>query len=104
LIEGRKEEATGRIRQGIRRLNLSHGNATGYHETISLAWVAVIARFLADHDSLEDSVRKGGFVGEVLESLRMDKVNLLNRRSSFRDLGNAVPEVPAFGDAVGNRR
>src|SRR4051794_30687807 len=43
-------EATGRIREGIRRLNLSHGNATGYHETITLAWVAVIARFLAEHD------------------------------------------------------
>jgi GNAT superfamily N-acetyltransferase len=44
------EEATGRIREGIRRFNLSHGNATGYHETITVAWVAVIARFLAEHD------------------------------------------------------
>ena len=45
-----REEATGRIREGIRRFNLSHGNTTGYHETITLAWVAVIARFLADRD------------------------------------------------------
>src|SRR4051812_272775 len=43
-------EATDRMREGIRRFNLSHGNATGYHETITLAWVAVIARFLAEHD------------------------------------------------------
>jgi hypothetical protein len=43
-------EATGRITEGIRRYNLSHGNATGYHETITLAWIAVIARFLAEHD------------------------------------------------------
>ena len=40
-----REEATSRIREGIRRFNLSHGNTTGYHETITLAWVALIARF-----------------------------------------------------------
>src|SRR4051795_11525518 len=44
------EEATGRIRDGIHRFNLSHGNTTGYHETITLAWVAVIARFLGEYD------------------------------------------------------
>jgi GNAT superfamily N-acetyltransferase len=42
--------ATDRIRDGIRRFNLSHGNTTGYHETITLAWIAVIVRFLAEHD------------------------------------------------------
>src|SRR3954447_25842219 len=59
-----RDEATGRIREGIRRFNLSHGNATGYHETITLAWVAVVARFLAenDHDHPLSSL-----VGEVLE-------------------------------------
>jgi hypothetical protein len=45
-----REEATGRIRQRILRFNLSHGNVTGYHETITLAWVAVVARFLEEHD------------------------------------------------------
>ena len=34
------------MREGIRRFNLSHGNTTGYHETITLAWIAVISRFL----------------------------------------------------------
>jgi hypothetical protein len=43
-------EATGRIREGIRRFNLSHGKTTGYHETITLAWVAVIARSLGEQD------------------------------------------------------
>jgi hypothetical protein len=43
-------EATGRIREGIRRFNRSLGNATGYHETITLAWIAVIVRFLGEHD------------------------------------------------------
>ena len=44
------EVATHRIREGIRRFNLSHGNPTGYHETITLAWIAVIVRFLAEHE------------------------------------------------------
>jgi hypothetical protein len=43
-------EATGRIKEGIRRYNESRGNRTGYHETITLAWIAVIGRFLADRD------------------------------------------------------
>ena len=34
-------------------------------------------------DSLDYSVRKGGFVGEVLEALRMDKVNLREKLSQF---------------------
>jgi hypothetical protein len=41
-----RAEAADRIRRGIRRYNLSVGNPTGYHETITLAWVAVIVRFL----------------------------------------------------------
>ena len=45
-----REEATSRIREGIRRFNLSLGNATGYHETITLAWIAVVAQFLGEHD------------------------------------------------------
>src|SRR5262249_33671464 len=40
-------EATRLIREGIRRYNEGHGNTTGYHETITLAWVAVITDFLA---------------------------------------------------------
>jgi len=45
-----REVATKRIRQGIQRFNLSHGNPTGYHETITLAWIAVISRFRERHD------------------------------------------------------
>ncbi len=50
LIRQPREEATCRIREGIQRYNLSKGNATGYHETITLAWIAVIANFLAARD------------------------------------------------------
>jgi hypothetical protein len=45
-----RDQATLRIRDGIRRYNESHGNTTGYHETITLAWVEVISRFLAGSD------------------------------------------------------
>ena len=45
-----RDDATRLIRQGILRYNASHGNQTGYHETITLAWVAVIRRFLSRQD------------------------------------------------------
>jgi hypothetical protein len=58
-----RDEATDRIRDGIRRFNLSHGNTTGYHETITLAWVAVIERFLAERDHGQPlSVLVGGLL------------------------------------------
>lgn len=34
------------MRSGIQRYNLSQGNPTGYHETITLAWLAILAREL----------------------------------------------------------
>lgn len=46
----RRDEATTLIRDSIRRHNECHENFTGYHETITLAWVAVIERFLAVRD------------------------------------------------------
>jgi hypothetical protein len=45
-----RDEATTLIRNGIGRLNERHGNLAGYHETITLAWVAVIERFLGVSD------------------------------------------------------
>jgi hypothetical protein len=46
LRSHRRDEATTLIRDGIRRHNECQENFTGYHETITLAWVAVIERFL----------------------------------------------------------
>jgi hypothetical protein len=40
-------EAIRLIREGIQRYNARQGNHTGYHETITLAWVAVVERFLS---------------------------------------------------------
>jgi hypothetical protein len=45
-----RDEATSLIRDGIQQLNERQGNLTGYHETITLAWVAVIERFLGGRD------------------------------------------------------
>ena len=45
-------DALTRLRAGIRRLNDAHGTpnspTSGYHETITVAYVRVITRFLAD--------------------------------------------------------
>jgi hypothetical protein len=44
------DEARARLRTGIRRLNESHGTAntatTGYHETVTCAYVLLLAAFL----------------------------------------------------------
>lgn len=46
-----REEATNLIRSNIQRYNVTAGGSPdGYHETITLAWIAVITRFLAEHD------------------------------------------------------
>ena len=45
-----RDVATRLIRSGIQRYNERHGNPTGYHETITLAWVAVIEWFLGERD------------------------------------------------------
>jgi hypothetical protein len=50
LTRQQEAEAIQRIRDGIQRYNLTQGNPTGYHETITLAWIAVIQRFLAVRD------------------------------------------------------
>jgi hypothetical protein len=47
LLHFPREEASRRIREGIQRYNLSRGKTDGYHETITLAWIAVISDFLA---------------------------------------------------------
>jgi hypothetical protein len=47
--EGR-ERATVLIREGIQRYNSAQDNPNGYHETITLAWVLVIERFLEARD------------------------------------------------------
>jgi hypothetical protein len=46
-----RDEATPIIRRNIQKYNLSAGGSPdGYHETITLAWIAVITQFLQAHD------------------------------------------------------
>jgi hypothetical protein len=45
-----RDQATRLMRDGVRRYNALHGRLGAYHETITLAWVAVIGRFLARAD------------------------------------------------------
>ena len=47
LVRYPRFEATERIRFGIKRLNHRFGNTTGYHETITLAWISVVSRFFS---------------------------------------------------------
>jgi len=46
LWHNSQEEATKRMRTGIQRYNRATANPTGYHETITLAWLAILAREL----------------------------------------------------------
>ena len=45
------EEATGKVTSGIRRLAETYGK-TGYHETITLFWLRVVACFVAERENL----------------------------------------------------
>jgi hypothetical protein len=60
-----RDDAIRLIRTGIQRHNERNGNFTGYHETITLAWVAVIERFLRDRDlDVAVSVLAGELLGQ----------------------------------------
>ena len=55
------EDALVRLRDGIRRLNDAHGTpnteSEGYHETVTRAYVALIADFLARQDDIDALVQ-----------------------------------------------
>jgi hypothetical protein len=45
-----RDDATRLIRSGIQRYNTAQRKGLAYHETITLAWIEVISRFLDDQD------------------------------------------------------
>lgn len=66
------DEALVRLREGIRRLNDTHGTlntaSSGYHETITRAYVTLLAAFLArcsDERSIDGRVARLGASGLV---------------------------------------
>jgi hypothetical protein len=94
-----RDDATRLVRDGIQRHNESQGNRTGYHETITLAWVAVIERFLGTRDlDVPMSVLARELLGQC-----GDKDYLLrfySRERLFSDEARACwvpPDVAAVG-------
>ena len=97
------------IRDGIRQYNESQGNRTGYHEMITLAWIAVIVRLLAGRDRnrpffvLADELVEECADKEYLarfysrERLFSDEAR---GRWVFPDLAAIEQPEPAGGDAV----
>lgn len=54
LLRHPREEATRRTRDGIRAYNAAVGTDPGaYHETITLAWIRIVAAFLRRHAGRE---------------------------------------------------
>lgn len=81
-----RDEATILMRDGIRRYNRLHGRDAGYHETITLAWLAVIAGFLAGCDR----ARPIAALAEALIDGHGDKDSLLRYYSGERLMSDAA--------------
>jgi hypothetical protein len=95
-----RDDATSLIRDGIQRFNERQGNLTGYHETITLAWVAVIESFLSVRD-LDEPVSV--LAGELLRQCG-DKDYLLRFYSKERLFSDEArhrwvpPDLASIGD------
>ena len=103
------DEALVRLRNGIQRLNDSHGtpnSATrGYHETITRAYVQLLSEFLA---SCPTAMPLSERVARLLASPLADKDALLRFYSSDRLMSSRAraewvpPDILALGVAVFN--
>jgi hypothetical protein len=86
------------IRDGIKRHNARQANLTGYHETITLAWVAVIERFLVSRD---DNVPVSTLAEELLQQCGDTNylLRFYSRERLFSELARArwvPPDVAAI--------
>ncbi len=84
IIRHGRDRATVRIRDGIQRYNERLGNPTGYHETITRAWVDVIGCFLGARNQ---DVPVSELAGELLSECG-DKDYLLRYYSRERLFSN----------------
>ena len=79
-----RDDALARLRPGISRLNESHGTVNsstgGYHETVTRAYVQLLAAFAASHAALTEAQ----CVTELLGDPLADKEALLHFYSSAR--------------------
>jgi hypothetical protein len=94
-----RDEATRLIRDGIKRFNECQGNFSGYHETITLAWVAVVDRFLAVRDlDLPVSVLAGELLSQCGHKDYL--LGYYSRERLFSDEARACwvpPDLAAIG-------
>jgi mannose-6-phosphate isomerase-like protein (cupin superfamily) len=96
-----RDGATRLIRYGIRRFNERQGKPTGYHETITLAWVAVIDRFLGGRDrGVPVSVLAGELLAECGER-DYDPPGTGHRPASSSDSGGRRPSGPGRDESIG---
>jgi hypothetical protein len=101
-----RHEATSLIRDGIQRFNERQGNLAGYHETITLAWVALNEQFLSGIDL---DVPLSMLAGELLSQYG-DKNSLLRFYSKERLFSDearhrwVAPDLAAIGERELRRR
>jgi hypothetical protein len=69
------EEATDKVISGIRRLAETYGKS-GYHETITLFWLRVVACFVADRENLTHPEMANTLIDHCVEK------NLISRHYS----------------------
>jgi hypothetical protein len=53
--EAGPDAALAAMRSGIDRYNRSLGNSTGYHDTLTITWVAIVAAYSAEREA-EDTI------------------------------------------------
>jgi hypothetical protein len=112
LTQHPRDEATRLIRCGIQRYNAANGRQKAYHETITLAWIEVISRFLVEQGEIrpmdELVERLIGTCGDADYLLRFySRERLLSDaaragwiRPDLAEFGSHQPEAPAKSQPV----
>ena len=76
------EQAAERVRNGIRRYNAAHGitdtPTTGYHETMTVAWLRLVEMVLQEYGEAEDAQ---GFLEAHPELLQKEALRLFYSRN-----------------------
>jgi hypothetical protein len=99
LREHGRAEAARRTRDGIRRFAEHHGAATKYHETMTIAWLALVADALAasaDEDDFErflDANPRLLDAGALAEHYSPDRLRDDRARHEFVE-----PDLRPFGE------
>jgi hypothetical protein len=101
------DEAIAKMTKGIRRLAETYGK-TGYHETITLFWLRIVADFVAEHqqktslmaiaNALIDSCNDKDLIGQFYsaELLATDKAKAEWVEPDLKALPESTPTVQAL--------